>query len=121
MSFNRLTYDPCRYSRELGENTNILKYIINDNRYEHPNKCRNEFGLVGGANVSIVRGNIVDMESELRGITRNLSKCTLSKPKPLDEEFIIINDKTQPLDTRKLHLPVCQMNSYNNVPIPSKK
>jgi len=119
MSFNRLAYDHCRYARELNENTNVLKYIINENRYEHPNKCRHELGILGGAAVSHVRGNVVDMESELRGITRNLSKCVISQTKPLEEQPIILNDKTTPIDTRKVHLPSCQMISYPEVPIPS--
>lgn len=118
MSFNRLAYDHCRYARELNENTNVLKYIINENRYEHPDKCRHELGIVGGATVSHVRGNVVDMESELRGITRNLSKCAISQSKPLEEQPIILNDKTMPIDTRKVHLPSCQMISYPSVPLP---
>jgi hypothetical protein len=118
MSFNRLAYDHCRYSRELNENTNVLKYIINENRYEHPNKCRHELGVLGGATVSQVRGNVVDLESELRGITRNLSMCAVSQAKPLDEQPIILNDKTKPIDTRKAHLPSCQMIDYPAVPLP---
>lgn len=117
MSFNRLSYDNCHYVSEIEENTNVLKYIINENRYEHPDKCRNELGLVGGSGVSQIRGNIVDMESELRGITRNLSKNCCSSIKPLSDEFIIVNDKTAPIDTRKLHLPACQMVDYKEVPL----
>lgn len=118
MSFNRLSYDHCRYSRELNENTNVLQYIINPLRFEHPNKCRPELGIVGGANVSLVKGNVIDMESELFGITRNLSKCAISQVKPLEQSPIILNDKTKPIDTRKLHLRKCQLFGYNEVPLP---
>lgn len=119
MSFNRLTYDTCRYSRELNENTDILKYIINPQRYEHPKKCRPEVGTIAGANVSQVKGNLVDMESELFGITRNLSKCAVSQVKPLAQQPIILNDKTKPIDTSKLHLRPCQLVNYQRVPMPT--
>lgn len=118
MTYNRLSYDSCTYSRELTENMNILKYVINKNRYEHPEKCFHGKGLVGGATVSKIRGDVVDLDSELRGITRNLSKCTISKAKPLDDEFMILNDKTMPMDTRKLHLPSCQMIDYKDLQTP---
>lgn len=119
MSFNRLAYDHCRYSRELNENTNILKYIINESRYEHPKKCRHELGLLGGANVSVSRDNIVDVESELFGITRVLSKCAVSQAKPLEDNPVILNDKTRPIDTRNVkHLKNCQMIDYQEVPLP---
>ena len=112
MSYNRLSYDTCTYSRELSENVNILKYVINEDRYEHPQKCFHDKGLLGGATVSKIRGDVVDLESELRGITRNLSKCAISKAKPLEDEFMILNDKTAPVDTRNLPLPSCQMIDY---------
>lgn len=118
MSFNRLTYDTCRYSRELNGNTSILGYLLDEKKFEHPDKCRHKLGLVGGANISQVKGNIIDMESELKGITRLASQCAESKVKPLDQSNYIINDKTAPIDTNKLHLPTCQMFSYSSVPMP---
>jgi hypothetical protein len=118
MSFNRLTYDHCRYARELGGNTSILGYVLNEDRYEHPEKCHHRLGLLGGPSVSQVKGNLVDMESELLGITRLLSKCSTSKAKPLEQEPFIINDKTSPIDTTKNHLPTCQMFAYPSVQMP---
>jgi hypothetical protein len=119
MSYNRLSYDTCTYSRELSENVNILKYVINEDRYEHPQKCFHGKGLLGGATVSKIRGDVVDLESELRGITRNLSKCAISKAKPLEDEFMILNDKTVPLDTRNPPLPACQMIDYKTLQTPN--
>lgn len=113
-----MSYDHCRYARELNENTDILKYVINPSRYEHPKKCRPEVGIVGGANVSQVKGNIVDTESELFGITRNLSKCAVSQVKPLAQQPIILNDKTKPIDTTKVHLRSCQLIDYHPTPLP---
>lgn len=118
MSFNRTRYDTCTYGRELRENVSILSYILQRDRYEHVKKCRHELGLVGGTAVSHVAGNLVDLESDLRGQTRVLSHCTTTKAKPLEPGASILNDRTEPIDTRLKHLPACQMISYRAVPLP---
>lgn len=91
---------------------------MDTNKFEHPDKCRHTLGLLGGATISQVKGNLVDMESELKGITRLLSQCTVSKAKPLAESPYILNDKTSPIDTSKVHLQSCQMFAYPSVPVP---
>lgn len=118
MSFNRPSYDHCTYSRHLKESVSILEYTLSPYRYEHTDKCRHELGLVGGSAVSHVNGNLVDMESELRGQTRYLSKCERTAPRPLQEGGVIVNDKTAPISTAKKHLPACQMIKYPAVPLP---
>jgi len=42
-------------------------------KYYHPNGGRNALGLVGGNEVTQASGNLVDVESDLRGTTRDLS------------------------------------------------
>lgn len=42
--------------------------------YWHPNPTRNALGLFAGNDVSPIAGNLVDLESEFRGITRDLSR-----------------------------------------------
>ena len=42
-----------------------IQYLLNKIKYEHEQKCRNELGLVGGSNVSRIKGNLVDLESDL--------------------------------------------------------
>jgi len=118
MSFNNLSYDICTYVKNLKENVSILGYVLSPYRYEHENKCRHELGLVGGSAVSHVRGNLVDLESELRGQTRYMTKCAASQAKPLQNGVPIVNDKTAPIDIRMTHLPACQMISYKPVPLP---
>lgn len=51
-------------------------------KFYHPNAARNALGLVGGNEVSMPSGNLVDVESELRGITRDLSKAPAKMYKP---------------------------------------
>jgi hypothetical protein len=104
--------------RNLKENVSILSYVLSPFRYEHQDKCRHELGLVGGTAVSHVQGNMVDLESDLRGQTRFMTKCTKNAARPLDEGGVVVNDKTAPIDTSKKHLPACQMISYRSVPLP---
>jgi len=118
MSFNRSMYDTCSYARDLKDNVSILSYVLSPYRYEHQEKCRHNLGLVGGTAVSHVQGNMVDLESDLRGQTRLLSKCTSHYASPVAEGGVISNDKTAPIDTSKKHLPSCQMISYRSVPLP---
>lgn len=118
MSFNHLSDDHCTYSRRLKENVSILGYTMSPYRFEHKNKCRHELGLVGGTAVSHVQGNMVDLESDLRGQTRYSTKCVNRQYHPVPAGQPITNDKTKPIPTNNLHLPACQMISYKAVPLP---
>ena len=51
-------------------------------QYYHPNPTRNALGLFSGNEVSIVSGNLVDLESDLRNITRDLSNAPSKKYQP---------------------------------------
>lgn len=50
--------------------------------YWHPNPTRNALGLFAGNDVSQIAGNLVDLESEFRGITRDLSRDPSKKATP---------------------------------------
>jgi hypothetical protein len=52
-------------------------------KFYHPNASRHALGLVGGNEVSIVTGNLVDVESDLRGTTRDLSNVPSRKYQPM--------------------------------------
>ena len=58
---------------------NMLEYMLDSARYENCNKCRMELGLVGGTAVSHIQGNLVDLETDLMGITRKASLCPQKK------------------------------------------
>lgn len=119
MSYNREIYDTNNYKLQLQESVSTLDYILSPFRYEHNDKCRHQLGLLGGTDVSHIKGNIVDLESDLRGQTRLLSKYGGSQYIPTNDN-IITNDKTAPIDTTMLHLPACQTIMYRAVPIPKK-
>ena len=72
-------YDNCSYKKCLQESTGALSYILNPIKYENCSKCRVEFGVVGGTNVSHNKGVLVDIENELKNITRKSSKCPSKK------------------------------------------
>lgn len=75
MSYNRAIYDPCAYGKRLDESTSVLSWNLDPNKFYNCNDCRIEFGVVGGNNVSRTKGNLVDLESELRNQTRLYSHC----------------------------------------------
>ena len=66
MSSNRLSYDTCEYKQRLNESVGPLAYMLNPMRYENCNKCRMELGVIGGTGVSHIKGNLVDLETDLK-------------------------------------------------------
>tara|TARA_B100000575_G_scaffold272996_1_gene255556 strand:- start:414 stop:842 length:429 start_codon:yes stop_codon:yes gene_type:complete len=131
MSFNRLTYDTCAYKHNLAESVGTLAWVLDPSRFENCNKCRIEFGTVGGTNVSHVKGNLVDLETELRGTTKLASKCPTLKyqnPCPTGDmttcqpsEIVIRGNPSNQgrvIDTAPQHLKSCQMFRYKPTPLP---
>lgn len=118
MSFTHMDVDSVTYCKKLQESVSTLDYVLNPIRFEHRKPCRHELGLVGGTAVSHIEGNLVDLESELRGQTRLLAKCPTNQWKPTFASSPIINDKTEPISTTLKHLPSCQMIGYRSVPLP---
>lgn len=131
MSFNRLIYDTDASLSRTEQSIGTLGYMMNPQKYENFNKCRMELGVVGGSEVSNVEGNLVDMESDLLGITRKaslapnkkyLSKCAIENPNNCQPENIRImntpNQKGRTINTKLVHLPNCQFINYKPVPLP---
>src|SRR5581483_9631639 len=85
MSWNRSKYDICAYQKSLSQSTSSINYTLDPNKYFNCNDCRIEFGLIGGNNVSITSGNMVDLESELFNLTRQMSNCPERKYLPYCE------------------------------------
>jgi len=73
MRYNRLLYDPGAYKETIAINDNSIGYNMDVLKYENPMKCRPELGILGGTQVSHIRGNLTDLENELRG-QGNISK-----------------------------------------------
>ena len=131
MSSNRLMYDTCEYKTRLNESVGPLEYQLSSDRYENCNKCRMDLGVVGGTAVSHIKGNLVDLETDLRGQTRRTTKCPsklYQNPCPQGDinncnpaPIHIPGDASQTertIDTKMLHLPSCQMIRYKPTPLP---
>lgn len=129
MSFNRLDYDTCAYQQYLNESVGVASHIMDTNRFENSRKCRMELGILGGTAVSNIKGNMVDLESDLRNQTRMLSKCPTMKymsPCPTGDintcqpRAVVIPEtpttKGRVIDTTPMHLNPCQMIHYKKVP-----
>ena len=122
MSYNRLRYDQCAYNTEINQSVGPLEYLLNPMKYENCPKCRHEFGLVGGTNVSNIKGNLVDLENDLRGQTRQNTKCPNLKYQPTEGNTIHIAgnacNSQRTIDLTPVHLPSCQMLRFPPTPIP---
>jgi hypothetical protein len=122
MSSNRLSYDTCAYQKSLQQSTGPYDYMLYSGKYENCAKCRIEFGTVGGNGVSLFSGNLVDLESDLRGQTRVASLCPSTMYEPNCKNC---NNKGNGLPCSSTeckpklnHQPSCQMQYYPKVPMP---
>lgn len=122
MSYNRLRYDQCAYNTEINQSVGPLEYLLNPMKYENCQKCRHEFGLVGGTNVSNIKGNLVDLENDLRGQTRQNTKCPTLKYQPTEGSTIQVAgnacNSQRTIDLTPVHLPPCQMLRFPPTPLP---
>ena len=116
-------------------------------KFYHSNASRNALGLVGGNEVSMASGNLVDVESDLRGVTRDLTNCpsrqyqpscvlgsvvassvsSSSSPSPFSRDTCIPKQlvfqergtgRVVTVSTAPRHLPTTQYVSYPGVPAP---
>ncbi len=85
-------------------------------QWESPSPKRHVLGLVGGNEVSPIRGNQMDLESDLRGTTRPLTRCPELEHAPIAEtatRLPIQNRKTNlTINIAPNHLPEYQMWGY---------
>ena len=131
MSFNRLIYDTDASLSRTEQSIGTLGYMLNPQKYENFNKCRMELGVFGGSEVSNIKGNLVDLESDLYGVTRKaskapnkkyLTKCAIRNQDNCQPENIRIRDtpnqRGRIINTKLVHLPNCQFIDYQPVPLP---
>ena len=70
MSFNRLSYDSCAYSKTLQQSTDPLEYNLFKGKFESCVQCP-----VGSFTNNLDFGVRTDVETDLKGQTRMGSKC----------------------------------------------
>ena len=125
MSSNRLKYDTCAYKQTLKQSIKPVNYMLDPIRYNHCNKCfpNNHVGIIGGTNVSNIKGNLVDLESDLSGRTHMATKCPEYKWGPNTNNQIVSKEYTKlnkhaPINTELNHMNSCEI---VNASIPQAK
>lgn len=91
MSFCRSKYDDCSYKTQLGETISPGAYML-----DTPNNCDDCIYMAAGVNlngkgVGICDKELIDVDSELMGITRKYSQCPSKKYLPKDQPFCKTN------------------------------
>ena len=112
MSNNRLLYDIRAANEEQQKYTNSLEYIISPMKYENEQKCRHQFGLLGGPAVSEIAGNKTDLESVLKGLGSTHGCCantTLGGNQTVVIEGVTRGNERKEVDTRLTHMRSCQI------------
>jgi hypothetical protein len=121
-AYDNATFEILDNPMERKENPQM--YANTPFAYVHSKPARHVKGLVGGNEVSLPRGNMVDVESDLLGLNIPLTKCPQREyqPPPQKQSAIIRNNTKgrQVIDVRPRHLKPMQMFPLNAVfaPIP---
>lgn len=120
MSSNRTLYDTCEYKTRLDQNSDMLDYHLNPHKFEHCEKCTVDLGLVGGTTASHIKGDMVDLENDLRGQTRHITNCPEKHYHPDHPIMTKPTDGSEAknVDTTPVHLPTCSFYEYKPIPLP---
>ena len=105
---------------------NPQHYDFLTSTYISPEPKRHILGLIGGNEVSLIKGNMVDLESDLRGINIPNTFCPWRQYQPPQNKKEILRNNTKvdiKIDTTPQHLPSYQMWAYPGVvaPVPMKR
>lgn len=105
---------------------NPQAYDFLPSQYVHQQPQRHILGLIGGNETSLIAGNLVDLESDLRGITIPNTFAPWRQYQPPTKKtletgkLIRKNTKTDvEIDIRQRHLPSYQMWAYPGVQGPT--
>lgn len=106
---NRLIYDKCAYQKELYESTSPLTYQLYEGKHEHCEKCMYKKAFYRPF-------DLVDVESELKNITRANSHCPQYKYNPQctkSKSCLSTFDKSVPVVPPANACPILK----NNIPV----
>jgi hypothetical protein len=82
---------------DIKQSLMVNDYIMDSTKFENKQKSRVEFGLLGGPQTSHVKSNMIDVENDLFGITRDFNKCPSFQYAPPE------NKKLEPIKYIKCH------------------
>jgi hypothetical protein len=108
--------DPSPFAASWIQKENTFKYRELAQQWESPAPKRHLLGLVGGNEASVIAGNRMDIESDLRGTTRPLTNNPSLEHAPIPPNATTLpirNRKTNmTINIRPKHLPEYQMWGY---------
>jgi hypothetical protein len=123
MSFNRTLYDPLAAQQVNQDNISTLTYTLYPGKFQNQRPCRMALGIVGGNNVSIDYTNMVDIESDLRGQTRKITRAVNGQYAPsCDLCYNCMSGLPcgcEKCQKPKKHLASCQMIRYPPTVLPT--
>jgi len=112
---------PEKHPWETKENEQKYTYLATE--YISPAPKRHILGLVGGNEVSVAEGNVVDVESDLKGINIPITFAPWREyqPPPKNQREIKRDNTKIKLDINvsPMHLPAYQMWAYPGMPTPA--
>ena len=107
MAFTRFNYDEARTKKSLQQATDVGRWVLNVPG-NGPNPCFIEDPQIilqkWGANL---RTNTIDLESELRGVNRNLNKDCLGK----------CNYQNFSVENKAVSYPICKSQFTEQSPL----
>lgn len=129
MSSYQEAYEKPPMSSQMEKTENPQSYVYADYSVQHVKAARHILGLVGGNEVSGVKGNATDVESDLRGITRPTTRANSRQHQPLHMNQMSIERTNAKYSTplkiniEPAHLPTYQLWAYpaTFAPEPFKK
>ena len=89
MSYSRLKYDDCSYMHQLKESVTPGEYMLQTPRVDCGGACYMPAPGVnlGGTGGAICDKQLIDVDSELMGITRKATKCPTAQYLPSSKPF----------------------------------
>ncbi|NBU33908.1 hypothetical protein EB118_02120 [bacterium] len=89
MSLTSANNDECYLQQKDTNNNGIFSYVTDVSRHEHKEHCANyNPPFIGYVPRGVSAGLSLEVENDLKGITRVYSKCTDKKYAPIDENLV---------------------------------
>lgn len=89
VSQNKLKTDSCYINEQNKGNKSIIDYVMNNNMFVNENSCFDATPPFIHYMPSGVGKQNIDVENELRNITRNNTKCVSCKYNPINPDLAI--------------------------------
>lgn len=110
MSFTKTKNDSCFFNQQQSSNKSIFDYVVDDSKYINNNECNNYTAPFLTYIPTGVSTKNVDIENELKGMTRPYTRCTNCQ-----YSGQVSDTKEQPMNVHPNNKKECTIN-YNILP-----